>query len=42
MSILIGIDAGHSYTTAGKRTPDGYREHIANTRMAYWFNKASN
>lgn len=41
MSILIGIDAGHSYTTAGKRTPDGYREHVANTRMAYWFNKAA-
>lgn len=41
MSILIGIDAGHSYDTPGKRTFDGYREHTANTRMAYWFDKAA-
>lgn len=27
---MIAIDAGHGSNTAGKRTPDGYREHWIN------------
>lgn len=30
----IAIDAGHGYNTAGKRTPDGYREHAINVMCA--------
>lgn len=30
----IAIDAGHGSQTAGKRTPDGYREHYANVKVA--------
>lgn len=30
----IAIDAGHGSNTAGKRTPDGYREHYANVVVA--------
>lgn len=30
----IAIDAGHGSETAGKRTPDGYREHWANVAVA--------
>lgn len=36
----IAIDAGHGSNTAGKRTPDGYREHWINVRMAYYFDIA--
>ena len=35
MSILLAIDAGHGSNTAGKRTPDGYREHWINVKTAY-------
>ena len=30
----VAIDAGHGSYTAGKRTPDGYREHYANVVVA--------
>ena len=33
-SILVAIDAGHGSNTAGKRTPDGYREHWINVASA--------
>lgn len=33
----IAIDAGHGSDTAGKRTPDGYREHWANVKVASYF-----
>lgn len=33
----IAIDAGHGSNTAGKRTPDGYREHWANVKVASYF-----
>lgn len=33
-NILVYIDAGHGSTTAGKRTPDGYREHWINVKSA--------
>ena len=38
--MLIAIDAGHGSETAGKRTPDGYREHYANTKVANYFAQA--
>lgn len=38
--MLVAIDAGHGSNTAGKRTPDGYREHWINVRCASYFNKA--
>ena len=31
---IVAIDAGHGSNTAGKRTPDGYREHWINVRCA--------
>lgn len=34
MSIKINVDAGHGSNTAGKRTPDGYREHWINVMTA--------
>ena len=34
MSIKINVDAGHGSNTAGKRTPDGYREHYINVKVA--------
>lgn len=37
---IIAIDAGHGSTTAGKRTPDGYREHWINVKCAYYFEQA--
>lgn len=40
MSKIIAIDAGHGSNTAGKRTPDGYREHWINVRCAYFFEQA--
>lgn len=36
----IAIDAGHGSQTAGKRTPDGCKEHWINVRHAYYFEKA--
>ena len=36
-NMLINIDAGHASNTAGKRTPDGYREHYANVKVASFF-----
>lgn len=33
----IGIDAGHGSFTAGKRTPDGFKEHFANVKVAQFF-----
>ena len=38
--ILIAIDAGHGSNTAGKRTPDGYREHWVNVKCANYFDIA--
>ena len=38
--ILMAIDAGHGSKTAGKRTPDGYREHLANVKTANFFAQA--
>ena len=37
---MIAIDAGHGSNTAGKRTPDGYREHWINVRCSYFFEQA--
>ena len=34
--ILVAIDAGHGSQTAGKRTPDGYREHWINVMTAHY------
>lgn len=36
----IAIDAGHGSNTAGKRTPDGYREHWINVKCANYFDIA--
>lgn len=33
----VCIDSGHGSNTPGKRTPDGYREHWANTNVANFF-----
>lgn len=38
--IKIAVDAGHGSNTAGKRTPDGYREHWINVKCAYYCRKA--
>lgn len=38
--IKIAIDAGHGSNTAGKRTPDGYKEHWINTMCASYFDIA--
>lgn len=37
---LIAIDAGHGSNTAGKRTPDGWREHWTNVKCANYFDIA--
>lgn len=42
MEYRVAIDAGHGSNTAGKRTPDGYREHWVNVRCANYFNEAMN
>lgn len=34
MAVKINVDAGHGSATAGKRTPDGYREHWINVMVA--------
>ncbi len=36
-NMKIAIDAGHGSNTAGKRTPDDYREHWANVKVASYF-----
>ena len=36
----VAIDAGHRSNTAGKRTPDGYREHWINVACASFCEKA--
>lgn len=36
MGYKVAIDAGHGSNTAGKRHPDGYREHYSNVQMAYY------
>lgn len=38
--IIVAIDAGHGSNTAGKRTPDGYREHWINVKCANYFDIA--
>lgn len=38
--IIIASEAGHGSNTAGKRTPDGYREHWINVKCANYFNIA--
>lgn len=40
MNYKIAIDAGHGSNTAGKRTPDGYREHWINVKCAAFFEAA--
>lgn len=40
MKYKIAIDAGHGSQTAGKRTPDGYREHWINVKCANYFDIA--
>lgn len=40
MNYKIAIDAGHGSNTAGKRTPDGYREHWINVKCAAYFEAA--
>ncbi len=40
MSYKVAIDAGHGSDTAGKRTPDGYREHWINVDCANYFDIA--
>lgn len=32
----VALDAGHGSNTAGKRTPDGYREHWINVKTAFY------
>lgn len=36
----VAIDAGHGSNTSGKRTPEGYREHWANVKVANYFAEA--
>lgn len=36
----VAIDAGHGSNTAGKRSPDGYREHWINVKCANYFDVA--
>lgn len=38
--MIVAIDAGHGSNTPGKRTPDGYREHLINVKCASYFDKA--
>lgn len=39
-SYKVAVDAGHGSNTAGKRTPNGYREHWINVKCANFFNEA--
>lgn len=36
----VAVDAGHGSNTAGKRSPDGYREHWINVKCADYFDAA--
>lgn len=38
--VKVAIGAGHGSNTAGKRTPDGYREHWINVKTAYYLEQA--
>lgn len=38
----VALDAGHGSHTAGKRTPDGYREHWINVECASYCERALN
>ena len=40
MKYKVAVDAGHGSNTAGKRTPDGYREHWCNVKCANYFDIA--
>ncbi len=40
MTYKIAIDAGHGSQTAGKRTPDGYKEHYINVKVAAYLDLA--
>lgn len=40
MAYKVAIDAGHGSETAGKRTPDGYREHWINVKTAHYCTEA--
>lgn len=40
MKYKVAIDAGHGSNTAGKRTPDGYREHWINVACASFCEQA--
>lgn len=40
MAIRVAIDAGHGSSTAGKRTPSGWREHWTNVKCANYFDIA--
>lgn len=40
MKYKVAIDAGHGSNTAGKRTPDGWREHYTNVKCANYFDIA--
>lgn len=40
MSFKVAIDAGHGSNTAGKRSPNGYREHWINVKCANFFDIA--
>jgi len=35
----VAIDAGHGSNTAGKRHPDGYREHYSNVYISYYLDQ---
>lgn len=37
--IKVAIDAGHGSDTAGKRHPDGYREHYSNVYISYYLDQ---
>lgn len=40
MAYKVAIDAGHGSNTAGKRCPDGYREHYINVDVANYLDMA--
>ena len=40
MAYKLAIDAGHGSNTAGKRSPDGYREHWMNVKAANYYDIA--
>lgn len=40
MAYKVAIDSGHFSNSAGKRSPEGYREHWINTNIAYYLDIA--